>query len=66
MSDVMGGSAPHQRTYRVFIAAEQGENLIYDIEAVDEYKAIEKGMDRAFEEQPNNRFVPAGFEEIEP
>lgn len=54
------------RTYRVFIAAEDGNNKIYDIEAKDHYKAIELGMDKAFKEEPENRFVPAGFEEVEP
>jgi hypothetical protein len=54
------------KLYRVYILAEDGNNKIYDIEAVDHYKAIELGMDKAFAEEPTNRFIPSGFEEIEP
>ncbi len=53
------------RLYRVFLIAEVGEPVSYDIEAPNHYKAIEWGMDKAFEEQPDNKFMPAGFEEIE-
>jgi hypothetical protein len=53
------------RLYRVFFIAEKGEPKSFDIEAVDHYKAIELGMDKCFEEEPDNKFAPAGFEEIE-
>lgn len=53
------------RLYRVFFVAEGGDNKIFEIEATDHYKAIELGMDKCFEESPDGRFIPAGFEEIE-
>lgn len=50
--------------YKVYLVTEIGEPVEYEFEAKTHYKAIEMAMDRAFEEQPDNRFALAGYDKL--